>query len=239
MIDRQTRFLRRVRLWQPFLLLFGAAVWTFGTAAVAGIWTYYTYFSEKQERLGAAKVAQSNAELTRAQTEKIAAETRKLEAQRPFLQKKLDVYFETVQVAGRLLQKDLSPTSQEWKDDARRFKALRWGELEMVGDVGTRQAARRVVEQLDEVENNPDRDRHDLRWMVECLSDELRFALEHSWGYLPNLNRPTSTGGFAGKLPKGCVSTRDKPPKFPGMQDFEAVLNMGPRDEIRLPEIQF
>jgi hypothetical protein len=228
MIDRQTGFLRGVRRWQPFLLLLGGAIWTFGTAAVAGLWTYYTYNSDRRERSDTATQAQRNLEQTRADTEKVAAETRKLEAQRPFLQKKLDVYFESVQVAGRLTQIDLAPSSDEWKDNARRFWALRWSELEMVGDAGIREAARRVGEQLDEVENDPNRDRHDLRWMVECLSDELRLSLEHSWGYQADLYRVTVTGAPAAKLPRGCVSGREKPTVFAGMLPFKAESNQGP-----------
>jgi cell division protein FtsB len=236
MIDRQTQLLRGIRRWQPFLLLLGAAIWTAGTALIAGYWTYYTYTSDKRERSKATEIAQRNLEQTRADIEKTAAETRKLEAQRPFLQKKLDIYFEAVQVAGRLTQIDLSPSSLEWKDNARRFWMLRWSELEMVGDAGIREAARRVGEQIVEVEHDPDRKRHDLRWMVECLSDELRLSLEHSWGYQPYLERPTATGRTADKLPKGCSSGNIKPAMFDEMQDFKAESNIGPRSVILVRE---
>lgn len=226
------RFLRTIVRWQPFLLLLGATIWTVGTALTAGYWTYYTYTSDKQERSEAANIAERNLQQTRADTERTAAETRKLEAQRPFLQKKLDIYFETAHVSGRLTEIDLSPISQEWKDNANRFWELRWSELEMVGDAGIREAARRVGEQIVEVENDPLRDRHDLRWMVECLSDELRLSLENSWEYVPDLSRLTATGLPASKLPKGCTSGTDKPAKFSGMSDFKAKSNLGPRHEL-------
>lgn len=77
-----------------------------------------------------------------------------------------------------------------------------------------REAARRVGERIAEVEHNPARDRHDLRWM-ECLSDELRLSLEQSWGYQPGPERRTAIGEKVSDLPKGCTSgpgkTRDVP----------------------------
>lgn len=234
MTGRTTGFLRAVRRWQPFFVLVGGAVWTVGTAVVAGIWTSYTFQAERSEHAADARQTQINIDQTRANTEKTAAESRKLEAQRPFLQKKLDIYFEAAQVAGRLTDLTVSPQTPEWKDIARRFWALRWSELEMVGDAGIREAARRVAEQITEVENDPVRDRHDLRWMIECLSDELRFSLEHSWGYRPDESRQTATGESVSKLPKGCKSGRDKPTMFSGMLPFKAEGNLGPRSVIRI-----
>lgn len=233
MTDRTTRFLRAVRRWQPFFILVGGAIWTGGTALVAGVWTYYTFQAERTEHAADAAQQQRNIDQTRASAEKTAAETRKLEAQRPFLQKKLDIYFEAAQVAGRLTDWTLSSDNPDWKENARRFWALRWSELEMVGDAGIREAARRVGEQITEAEHNPARDRHDLRWMVECLSDELRFSLEHSWGYRPDASRPTATGQSVSKLPTGCSSGREKPAAFAGMRPFEADGNLGPREIIR------
>src|ERR1700743_1504745 len=158
MSDRSTQFLRTVRRWQPFLLLLGGVVWTVGTGLAAGFWTYHTFRAQQTEHHEDADLAQLNLTNARADAERTAAESRKLEAQRPFLQKKLDIYFEAVQVAGRLTDPALAPSSDVWKDNARRFWALRWSELEMVGDPGIRDAARRVTDQIIEVENDPARD---------------------------------------------------------------------------------
>ena len=107
---------------------------------------------------------------------------------------------------------------------------LRWRELEMVGDAGLRQAARRVGEQLVEVEAFPREDRHDLRWRVERLADEVRLSLEHSWGYERNLHRETATREMVSKLPTGCKSGRAKPGLLPGMIELKAPGNLGPRE---------
>ncbi|WP_271593079.1 hypothetical protein [Bradyrhizobium sp. CCBAU 65884] len=98
------------------------------------------------------------------------------------MQRKLDLFFETIQQAQRLIEWELGPKDETWKQATKRFWELRWGELEMVGDVGIRNAARLVGQQITEAEEFPSRDRHDLRWAVECLADELRYALEHAWG---------------------------------------------------------
>jgi hypothetical protein len=54
------------------------------------------------------------------------------------------VYFSTIEAARKLTDSSLSPDGPEWKDNARSVWELRWGELEMVGDKGTREAARRL-----------------------------------------------------------------------------------------------
>jgi hypothetical protein len=177
MSERATQFLRSIRRWQPLLILVGGVIWTIGTAAVAGWWTYYTFNQNRIEDQTARELAQRNLDKTRAETEHIAAQTRKLEAQRPFLQKQLDIYLETMQTAGKLTNFSIMPNTPDWDDNVKRFWQLRWGELEMVGDAGLMQAARRVAEQLNEVEFKPNRERHDLRWMVckfACNNDPLR-----------------------------------------------------------------
>jgi hypothetical protein len=234
MSERSTQFLRSIRRWQPLLILVGGVIWTLGTGLVAGWWTYHTYNAARIEHQIDSQQAQNNLDRTRAETEQIAAETRKLEVQRPFLQKKLDIFFEAVQVAGKLTDPAIATDSAEWKANTKRFWELRWSELEMVGDPAIRDAARRILEQITEVNHDPLRKRHDLRWMVECLSDEARLSLEHSWGYQPSELRRTATGQSVSKLPKGCTSGADKPMKFEGMLEFKDPLNQGPRTTINI-----
>jgi hypothetical protein len=234
MSERSTQFLRSIRRWQPLLILVGGVIWTVGTGVVAGWWTYHTYNAARIEHQTDSQQEQRNLDQTRADTEQIAAETRKLEAQRPFLQKKLDIYFEAVHVAGMLTDPAITVDSAGWKENTKRFWELRWSELEMVGDPAIRDAARRIAEQITEVNHDPLRPRHDLRWMVECLSDEARLSLEHSWGYQPNESRRTATGQSVSKLPKGCTSGRDKPDKFVGMLEFQDPSNQGLRRTINI-----
>ena len=55
---------------------------------------------------------------------------RRIEVTKPFLQKQLELYFETVQVLGKLYTLDTN--SSEWQEAERRFWCLYWAELPMV-----------------------------------------------------------------------------------------------------------
>jgi hypothetical protein len=203
------------------------AVWTVVTFAAASFWEYQKHTVERQNEIKRFEQVKAREFQERIDAERNAELTRRIEAQKPFLEKKLNLFFDTIQVAARLTEWQLDPKSPKWQESARRFWELRWGELEMVGDPGIRDAARRVGQQLVEVEHNPDRDRHDLRWMVECLADELRFALEHAWGIDRNAKRATSIGPTAevSKLPSGCNEGPRPPTLFSGMQKLEALGN--------------
>jgi hypothetical protein len=240
----QTSLRRFLKVWQPAIVLVAVALWTVITAGVSAWWSARQYNDQiklKQQELVAktaelaASQKQREAELAandkqreadRAENERQLALSRKLEAQQPFLKKKLDVYFSAIEAARKLTDSHLKPDEEEWKQNATRFWELRWGELEMVGDAGVRQAARRVTYQITELEYNPNRDRRDLRWMVECLADELRLSLEHAWGYEPNALRVTATGEGVSKLPGGCRASAEPPSLLPGMQSFAAPANI-------------
>jgi hypothetical protein len=143
-------------------------------------------------------------------------EARRIEVQLPFLQKRLDVYFSAIEAARKLTDSNLSPDSPDWKDNATRIWELRWGELEMVGDKGTREAARRVTYKMANVRAHPTGGgtRFELRWAVECLADEMRLSLERSWGFDPSAVRRSALGQDVSTLPVGCTDT-GSPPSVP------------------------
>jgi hypothetical protein len=204
--------------WQPLVVLIAVALWTVLTAGVSGYWAVHKYTADRED-------AQTARDTAREDAERNATIARRIEAQRPFLERKLALYFTAIETAGKLTEWDLSPDSQQWKENAKRFWELRWSELEMVGDSAIRQAARRVGQQIVEVEFDPKRERHDLRWMVECLADELRLALEHAWGFDPMATRITATEDRASKLPNGCSQDRTKPERLNGMLELHAPGN--------------
>jgi hypothetical protein len=185
-----------VKTWRTFLILVGAVI---GWLA-SQWWTLRTHSDE------------------------IAAgrETRRIEVQKPFLQRRLDVYFSTIEAARRLTDSNLNPDLPEWKENATRVWELRWGELEMVGDKGTRDAARRVTYKMDTVRENPTDSgaRKELRWAVECLADELRLSLEKSWGFDPSAVRQTALGRDVSTLPSGCTDSGLPPSVPPGMSEI-------------------
>ena len=106
---------------------------------------------------------------------------------------------------SKLVDSSLSPDNPVWKENATRVWELRWGELEMVGDKGTREAVRRVTHKIDEVRDHPTEElpRKELRWAVECLADEMRLSLEKSWGFDPSATRKTVLGDDVSALPGG------------------------------------
>lgn len=91
------------------------------TAIVGGLWIAYTYLDHQKQTQRDAVERDSK-----------AADTRRVEAQRPFLEKQLALYFETAQVAGRLVA--ITPDDKTWEDIERRFWMLYWSELSMVED---------------------------------------------------------------------------------------------------------
>jgi hypothetical protein len=88
----------------------------------------------------------------------------------------------------------------------------------MVGEPGIRNAARLVGQQITNTVANPLQDRHSLRWAVECLADELRYSLEHTWGLDKVLVRETVLKQYVSKVPDGCNQGREDPVRPPGMQ---------------------
>ena len=91
------------------------------TAIVGGLWIAGTYLDHQRQtqRDGEARASHE-------------AETRRVEAQRPFLEKQLSLYFEAAQVAGQLVT--LTADDKDWEKIERRFWALYWSELSMVED---------------------------------------------------------------------------------------------------------
>jgi len=83
------------------------------TAICGGLWVY-TCLDHRQE------------------TDATEAVTRRVEAQKPFLSKQLDVYFETSQVTGRL--STLQIGDSDWASNELRFLELYWSRLSLVAD---------------------------------------------------------------------------------------------------------
>jgi hypothetical protein len=97
------------------------------TAILGGLWIVVTYLDHQKEVQADAK-----------SRDKLAADTRRVESQRPFLEKQLALYFETAQIAGRLIA--LTPDDNIWGVVEQRFWTLYWSELSMVEDEGVEKA---------------------------------------------------------------------------------------------------
>jgi hypothetical protein len=143
------------------------------TAIVGALWIAGTYLHDQRVRA-------ANDEGTQTQQSQI----RLLEAQKAFLQEKLRVFVEAANVAGKIVSTE--PDSAEWDPLWKRFWSLRWSEMEMVGNPKIRQRMRAVADAMSKrheaaLKHQPDEGRaHYLRWMVECLADELRRDTERA-----------------------------------------------------------
>lgn len=188
---RRASAMLRLLKWQRVLSPSGIAAWTVLVAIVGGLFSVVQWL-----------------------------ETRKFEAQKPFLEARLKAYIEAVKFAGAVTDPKLDTNSDVWKENSTRFFSMRWGELEMLGDAGIRNAARLVAEYIRAVEvERPEAkfNRHNLRWAVECLADELRFSLEHDWGQTNSKRKSVITGKPVLNLPGGCTDKGLPAERRPGM----------------------
>lgn len=208
-VRRRALTIRRALSWQPLVTLTVVGLWTLVSGVAGGAYSYWKYQTDRSD------AAQSS------------AQARKLEAQRPFLEERLRLYLETMKVMGRLVDPSLQTDDPVWIENSRRFWQLRWAELEMVGDVGIRNQARLVGQQITAVQDVLGYDRRNLRWAVECLANDMRLSLEHSWGIEAGLARSTVLNERASKLPDGCNQGRSDPirpigmPPPPGANDSQ------------------
>ena len=119
-----------IKAWLPVLTVVGA-----------GVWSVYTYVGE-QKRAETARLEQArtiedqrqrqqkDAEQARLdQVEKEAA-TRRIEAQKPFLELQFKTYLRTTELAGKIIQ--LKPNTQEYGSLRNDFSRLYWTELALV-----------------------------------------------------------------------------------------------------------
>jgi hypothetical protein len=104
--NQPSRFESGLKLLSPFL------------AVAAFFWGIYTYRDTAQQQL-----ARAEAEAQR------TAETRRIEATRPYLDKQLTLYTEATKVTATIAT---SPDSDEIDKATQRFKELYWGELALV-----------------------------------------------------------------------------------------------------------
>jgi hypothetical protein len=156
--SKDSKLVAFFKRWLPITV---AYVPVFGLL-LGGVFTLYRYVDDQ-----------------RAQQDK-QAETRLLEAQKPFLQKQLDLYFETVQVTGVLVTAPME--SKEWQTAERRFWALYWSELSMVEAGEVEGAMVRLGSQLDRHKREPgDATLQVLRRCVYDLAHTIRYAIEVRW----------------------------------------------------------
>ena len=152
-----------VRTWLP--------IWA---AVLGGLWAAWTYI-DQQDR---------NA--------RREAQVALVEAQKPFLEKRQDLYFEAAKVAGALGHTD--PKSPEWKALEDRFYALYWGELSLVEGKDVEARMIDVETKLRSYKDGVTGGASALSLAALCLAHVMRGEIETGWGRPPSEDRP----------PEGC-----------------------------------
>lgn len=125
-----------------------------------GVWTWRE--NAEQERRAAARDAER------------VAETRRVEATKPFLDRQLTLYTEASQVVAIIATSDRAPERQKAIE---RFWRLYWGELALVEDRDVEAAMVAMGTALDASAG-----RDELRQLSLKLAHACRASLDRSWG---------------------------------------------------------
>jgi len=143
------------------------AYWPIITAIVVAGWVAFTWLADQRKLW----------ENRRVEAEKLA-EVRLFEARKPFLDKQLQLYFETAQVVGRLVTLDRQ--SGAWSENAQRYRALYWSELSMVEHKIVETAMVRFGAILD-LHERTGRYKSELEFRSYCLAHAIRDAIQDAW----------------------------------------------------------
>ena len=172
----QNLVLELAKSWLPVLSI-----------VIGSLWGLFTYLDH--DRIARDETA---AKLKLQQSENAAqfskdSRTRLIEAQKPFLDKQLLLYFETAQVVGRLVTESSAPA--DWNRDHIRFEQLYWSELSMVEHTEVAAAMVQFGNQLAVIDKAIQAkqpvdvsDVKQLQQLALMIAHALRRGIESSWG---------------------------------------------------------
>jgi|tagenome__1003787_1003787.scaffolds.fasta_scaffold20835508_2 hypothetical protein len=168
-----------IKAWLPILTVVGASVWA-----------VYTYVGEQKRsedaRLQQARVfeqqrqeQQKESEKQRlAQAEKDAA-TRRVEAQKPYLELQFKTYLRTTALVGKLIV--LNPKDSAYLDLRREFDVLYWTELALVEDREVAGAMVFLNQRFKEYEQDPEKYAQTTRGAAISLAHAIRDSIRKGW----------------------------------------------------------
>jgi hypothetical protein len=108
-------------------------------------------------------------------------QSRLIEAQRPFLVKQLELYFETAAVVGKLVSIDVNDPN--WESLERRYWALYWSELSMVEHRVVEAAMKNFGDTLVRYKVAPIvENKRTLQSAAYNLAHAIRTGIEAAWG---------------------------------------------------------
>ena len=137
------------------------------SAAIAGGWTVYQASASRADNVRSAEIS------------------RRIEAQKPFLEKQLGLYFEAAKITGKLVT--LTPDDTEWAASRQRFWELYWSELSLVEDNAVESSMVKFGNHLSAYEASAKQptDKANLQSALHSatfhLAHALRSSLESEW----------------------------------------------------------
>ena len=149
-------FERSVPVFLPVLVAVGGAVWS------------VTLFLNAQSE--AAAKAQSEIANN--------AQTRLIEAQKPFLDKQLELYVLVSKAVGTIVT--VVPANPEWESAHRDFLALFWSELPMVENADVETAMVNLRDAIDRYLSNESL-KTEVQKRSYCLGHAIRQSIQESW----------------------------------------------------------
>jgi hypothetical protein len=186
------------------------------TAVVGGVWAVWLFTS-----------AHRDAALAAANQASDTAQTRLIEAQKPFLDKQLELYVRASKTVGTLIiiadgnkdgafQKWAPEDASQWADAKRGFLSLFWAELPMVENTDVETAMVNVRDALKAYENFNHLNSQ-LQKRAYCLGHAIRKSIEEGWrvrvgtGPIPQkvfegTIPPAPSGAPAGSADSECTS---------------------------------
>jgi hypothetical protein len=172
--EYHSRMLEIIKAWLPVL-----------TVVVGALWGFYEYI-ETQKKAETTRLVQENTLASqRAEQSKRDGETRRIEAQKPFLELQFKTYVHAITLVGKLASIDIkSPDYQPIMDE---FEMLYWADLGLVMDDGVLKAVNELRRSLEKNRNEPT---HESDLNVKSGAEEtitaIRESIRKGWNGIPS-----------------------------------------------------
>ena len=154
----KTEMLAEMTAMEKLIKVVGAIV-----ALGSFLWAIWTYGDTRRSEIEQQE-----------QADKRTAETRRVEATKPFLERQLKLYTEATQAAAKIATSHDESTIDE---SVKRFWQLYWGELALVENKAVEGAMKRFGDGL-----RAERPRHEMEQLSLALAHACRDSLAVSWG---------------------------------------------------------
>lgn len=160
--EHHSSFLEIIKAWLPVL-----------TVVVGALWGLYEYI-DTEKKAESARVIQAKKD----------GETRRIEAQKPFLELQFKTYLATTALIGQLVI--LEDKQEEFRKLRNDLEKLYWSDLGLVMDESVLKAVTELRHALEKQDNQPSRDAAlDVQAGAENVIFEIRNGIARGWNGVP------------------------------------------------------